>query len=139
LKIFELLQDLLVFKKGKVIFNGQLGQLPWGWVFEEFIMVNNPQWFKDVSIEYMTEEEKKDLRLESIRSGFRKLKEASEWVQKHHQMTLKEVTFMESKLLPAVEVIYTELEKLEVPISFSTALFLMDSSQSVEELVEQYR
>lgn len=117
------------YKTGKLIFAlediGTLGQMPWGWEIPTFIMSQNPKWFEDVTINYMDNTEKKSL----IAKYFRQLNEAHFWCVSHFPdngvATPKDEEFFTTKLMPAVENIYTELDKLGVDRTTSAAVFIM--------------
>lgn len=124
------MQDLWDFKIGYIISNGKLGSLPWGWELSEFIMVRNPQWFEDVSLEYMTKEEK----LVQIKKHFRNLKEAHNWAVANLPALglgdevgvaarVEKQAFYDSKVYPAVEVEIKALEELGVDRVLSNSLF----------------
>lgn len=58
-------------------------------------------------------------RLKEIRLHFKHLKDCYEWTVSHD-----DPVFLENKILPAVEELYSKLETLGVPKTFSSALFV---------------
>lgn len=94
-----------------------------------FICYEHPDWFKDVSLDYMSEEQ----RLEEIKKNFIKIKQAYDWCTANEDQQ-----FLEQKLLPALEKVYTELEQLGVDKEFSSALFVMGGVVD-DKLVNQFK
>lgn len=123
-----MLKDIFNVKAGEVFpVNGNgFIEITFGWndirEFPVFILKRNPEWFKDVTKDYMTNEQ----RLEQIRVGFKKIKEAYDWVQTHDDSK-----FLEDKLLPALEQVYIELESLGVEREFSAGLFVTGGTADV--------
>lgn len=143
MKIFKLQQDLLGFKKGYVINQGLLGKLPWGWEIPESIMIRNPNWFEDISLQFMNTDQK----IAQIKKHFSNLKEAHLWCMENFPSEVGltggtsdpgKLTFLMDKLLPALEKEYSQLEKLGVSKEFSSSLFIFGSSKLVE-LAEQFK
>lgn len=138
LKVFKLVQDFLDFKTGYIISNGKLGALPWGWELPEFIMVRNPEWFEDVSIEYMD----KDQQLKEIRKHFNNLHEVYLWIKLHSEdgkvfQTEEDTKFYNDNLEPAIEKEIAVLKELGVSDTLSRSLVIF-GSEVTEELMGQF-